>query len=209
MPDALDVTTRPGLAYQHAFDWLAVRLSAAVGPAAYAVAAGWQLREMAGRLPGIPALAGDAAGRDAVAAALGWPEIRDDAGGPLQAVALVEPPALPRPALDRLQPGGRLYVVSGGRAARFLAERRGSNRPVLSEKEVAALARAEGLRVVERLGLHPPAAVLAHYAGEAALAFGRRDWRDRRHHAMRRDFVTTGPTTGWSALVCLALERGA
>lgn len=201
-----DVIRRPGLAYQHAFDWLAVRLHAAT-PMACWVAAGWQLLEMANRLPYIFAPAEVPAVREAAAAALGLPDISGDTDGPLRAAALVEPAALPRNAVQRLAPEGRLYIIAGGRAARFLAERRMNDAPALRETQIVALAQARGFRVIERLGIHPLAAVADHYAGEAALALGRRDWRDRRHFAMRRDFVTDGTTASWSALVCLALER--
>jgi hypothetical protein len=202
-----DATRRPGLAYQLAFDWLAVRLHAA-GPVVYYVGTTWQLSEMARRLPHVTALI-DPAARAAAAASLGLPELPGDEAGSLQAVALIEPAVLPREVIDRLGPGGRLYVVAAGPLARFLAERRDGSGAPLGARAVASAARAAGFRVVERLGIHPPAAVLAHYAGEAALALGRRDWRDRRHFAMRRDFVTTGPAVAWSALVCLGLEREA
>jgi hypothetical protein len=202
-----DVARRPGLAYQHAFDWLAVRLHAA-GPAAYSVGAAWQFMEMARRLPHVPAIAIDPAARAAAAAALGLPELPGDEAGPLWAAALIEPAAFPGELAARLGAGGRLYAVTGGRAARFLAERRTNGAAALNEPALVGAARAVDFRVVERLGIHPPAAVLTHYAGEAALALGRRDWRDRCHFAMRRDFVTTGPAVAWSALVCLALERG-
>jgi hypothetical protein len=201
-----DITRRPGLAYQHAFDWLAVRLHAA-GLAAYSVGAAWQFMEMARRLPHVPVIAIDPAARAVAAAALGLPELPDDEAGPLRAAALVEPAAFPGELLARLEPDGRLYAVTGGRAARFLDERQTNGAAALNEQALVSAARAAGFRVVERLGIHPPAAVLAHYAGEGALALGRRDWRDRRHFAMRRDFIATGPAVAWSALVCLTLER--
>jgi hypothetical protein len=92
--------------------------------------------------------------------------------------------------------------------ARFLAERRSDREfAPLSERAFAAAARAAGFRVIERLGIHPPAAVIHHYAGELALTVGRRDIRDRRHCAMRRGMLAGCPVAGLSALVCLVMER--
>lgn len=206
MTDAgIDVIRKPGLAYQEAFDWLAVRLQAMDGAVACSVAADWQLAEMARRLPRVPTLNNGSAGRELFhALGLQQPEMLP---GLLDAIALVEPAKLPPASLERLKPGGRLFIVAGGRLARFLAERRGgAATPPMSERALVGVTRGIGLRVVERLGIHPPAAVLHHYAGEAALALGRRDWRDRCHCAMRRDFVAVGLSVSWSALVCLTLE---
>jgi len=201
----IDIIRKPGLAYQEAFDWLAVRLHAMDGPVACSVAADWQLAEMARRLPRVPTLHSEAAGRE-LFHALGLPE-PEISPGLLGAIALVEPAKFPPASFERLKPGGRLFVVAGGRLARFLAERRGrAATSPMSERALVGVARGIGFRVIERLGIHPPAAVLHHYAGEAALALGRRDWRDRCHCAMRRDFVTVGPLVSWSALVCLTLE---
>jgi hypothetical protein len=205
---AHDVIRRPGLAYQLAFDWLAVRLHAASGPVAYAASAAWQLVEMADRLPGVPALGATATARTAVAAALGLPDIPAFDTGQLWAVGLIEPAEAPREIFDRLESGGRLYVVAGGALGRFLAERRVDNDfSPLSGRAIAATARASGFRVVERLGVQPPAAVLHHYAGELVRAAGRRDVRDRRHAAMRRAMLTDGRAASVSALVCLTMER--
>ncbi|MBE2234082.1 MAG: hypothetical protein IAE85_11355 [Anaerolinea sp.] len=203
---SIDVTHRPGLAYQQAFDWLAVCLHAADGMVAYGAAAPWQWLELAHRLPHTATLSRAPAAREALAA-LGLAEAAP-ASGLLAAVGLVEPAEVGPALFDRLSADGRLHVVTGGRLARFLAERRGSAAASpMSARELAASARTAGFHVVERLGIHPPAAVWQHYAGEAVLALGRRDWRDRRHCAMRRDFVVGGPAASWSALVCLTLER--
>jgi hypothetical protein len=198
-PDAIH---RPGLAYQIAFDWLAARLYTAGGAVAYAAGAAWQLAEMAHRLPGVPAL--DAT--TASAATLSLVDIPP--AGPLRAVGLIEPGESPREMLDRLAPGGRLYVVAGGALAHFLTERRGDDEfSPLNERALAGAARAFGFRVVERLGVQPPAAILRHYAGELALAMGRRDVRDRQHAAMRRAMLADGRGASVSALVCLTMER--
>jgi hypothetical protein len=204
---AHDVIRRPGLGYQYAFDWLAVSLYAAGDPVAYAVGAEWQLAEMARRLPRIPALDMSPAVRAAVAAALGLPDIPAADGESLRAVGIIEPADLPRRLFDRLEPGGCLYAVTGGVLARFLAERRGAEEhSPLGERALVATARTAGFRVVARLGVHSPAAVMHHYAGRMALAAGRRDVHDRCQHAMRRAMVTFS-AAGLAALVCLALER--
>lgn len=205
---AHDVIRRPGLAYQIAFDWLAARLYAAGGPAAYAAGAVWHVAEMARRLPGVPALGATATARMAVAAALGLPDIPASDTSQLWAVGLIEPVEALREIFDRLEPGGRLYVVAGGALARFLAERRADDEfRSLSERAFVATARAAGFRVIELLGVHPPSAILQYYAGELALAAGRRDMRDRCQAAMRRAMPANGPAANLSALVCLTMER--
>lgn len=214
IPLMLDVTQRPGLAYQHAFDWLAVNLYAAAGPTAYKVNSARHLLQMARRLPEVPALDADPAWWPMVATALG---VDKPAGSGIDdclwtAIGLAEPGLSERGLFDSLRqslwPGGYLYVIAGGPMSRFLEERRRDGTPILDGPAVVAAARAASFRVVQQLDLHPPAAVVAHYSGEAALALGRRDWRDRRHFAMQRDFVSSRSAAGLSALVCLALERG-
>lgn len=210
MSVAIDITQRPGLAYQHAFDWLAVRLHSAQGPVAYAIGGDWHLAEMASRLPAVPTFGSNAVSMTPVSVALGLASIptAELTGESWAAVGLVEPERIEQTLLDSIPPGGRLYVVAGGRLARFLAERKAQDgHRSMTAIEVVAEARAAGFRVVERLGIHPPAAILEHYAGAAAMAFGRRDARDRRHFAMRRSMVTGGRAAGLSALVCLAMER--
>jgi len=210
MSVVIDVTRRPGLAYQHAFDWLAVHLHSTDGPAAYAIGAEWHLAEMASRLPAVPTFGSNAASLAPVSVALRLASIplAELAGERWAAVGLVEPERIERTLLDSISPGGRLYVIAGGRLARFLAERKAQDgHRSMTAIEVVAEVRAAGFRVVERLGIHPPAAIFEHYAGMTAMAFGRRDARDRRHFAMRRSMVTGGRAAALSALVCLAMER--
>lgn len=206
----MDLVRRPGLAYQHAFDWLAVKLYSTDGPAVYAVGSDWQLSEMASRLPNVPTLSSDAATVEAVSRALGLTGIRmvELAGETWAAVGLVEPERIERGFLDSIPPGARLYVVAGGRLARFLAERKtaGGRQPMTANSVVGA-AQAAGFRVIEFIAIHPLPAILEHYAGVSAVTLGRRDIRDRRHFAMRRAMVANSQAAMLSALVCLALER--
>ena len=172
MTKVLDATWRPGLAYQHALDWLAVRLDTTAGPVAYTAGAQWQLIEMARRLRHVPALDADPASRKVIATALGLPEAPAAAERPFEAVGLLEPIEVSRALLDRLRPDSRLYAVIGGVLARFLADwRNEKDFSPLSQRALVAAARAAGFRVVERLGIHPPTAVLAHYTGEAIFRF--------------------------------------
>ena len=186
MDDPLDPIRRPGLAYQHAFDWLAVSLHAAGGPVACVAASPRQMAEMARRLPDLPGPETDT--------------------GPLAAAALMLPAGFDPALVRRLRPDGRLYAVVPGRLARFMADwERG--RPAMSERSFIAAARENGFAVVERIAIHPPRAIVQHYAGELALRAGSRAARDRRHFAMRRDMVTAGRPAALSALICLTLER--
>jgi hypothetical protein len=207
MQPSIDVTRRPGLAWQHAYDWLAVRLYAAAEPVACSAGTAQHLAELARRLPSMPFLTAGAAMRAKVAAALGLAEIRlAESASTLNTLGLVEPTAGDLALLDQVRPGGRLYVVGGGELARFLADRQ-DGAPLLTRRVLLRMARAAGFVPVERLYVQPPAAVAQHYAGELALRAGRRAARDRRHFAMRRDMVTDNPAAGPAALVCLTLER--
>lgn len=212
--ELLDITQHAGLVYQHAFDWLAANLHVADGPAAYKVSSAWQLLEMARRLPEVPALDPDPAWQSVVAQALGCEErtVSGIDGSLWAAIGLVEPRLADQHLFESfrqsLRPGGHLFVIADGPMSRFLEERRRDSDPMPAEAKVIAAARAVGFRVVQRLGVHTPAAVARHYIGEVALVGGWRAACDRQHFAMRRAMVTSGPSATLSALVCLTLERG-
>jgi hypothetical protein len=214
----LDVTHRPGLAYQYAFDWLAVQLHASPGPVAAIAGPAWQLLEIRRRLPDIALLdLADANARphaDAQRVAEVLPQSHSVASSDKlwATVSWIEPAATDRPTFDKLRhcllPYGRLLLVANGRLGRRLAEqRRDGHRATLRAAEVEAMAAEAGFHLVGRFGLHPPRALLHHYRGELALAMGRRDVCDRRQAAMRRDMVAGPSGAGRAALVCLTLER--
>lgn len=207
----LDVTQRPGLAYQYAFDWMAVQLHTPAGLVAAIANLDWQQLEIRRRLPGIalPDVAnGDAhARREATLDGLaGY------SGERWAAVGWVEPMTADRPTFEKLYqcvlPYGRLFVIAHGYLARFLIEQRQANqRAVLRAMQVEAVAGEAGFHLVGRFGLHPPRAIIHHYRGAMAAALGRRDVRDRCQAAMRRDMVVGPSMSSRSALVCLTLER--
>ncbi|MCB0187355.1 MAG: hypothetical protein KDE31_23970, partial [Caldilineaceae bacterium] len=141
MSVAIDVVRRPGLAYQYAFDWLAVQLHSTQGPVAYAIGSEWHLAEMASRLPAVPTLSSNAASTTPVSVALGLTGILMTGldSERWAAVGLVEPERIEWTLLDSVSPGGRLYVVAGGRSARFLAERKAhdGHQPMTGTRVVA------------------------------------------------------------------------
>jgi hypothetical protein len=200
---ASDSGVRPGLAYQHAFDWLAVALSASDGPVACVRSGAFQARELSRRLPDLSFV--NLAGR------LGPGPGPADAAQPGRRAALAwaEPLAADASSFadlpHLLRPDGVLYLVVGGRLARFLAERR-AQRDIhyLAEPPARRALRQAGFRVTQRRGLHGPRAILWHLAGETTRLAGRRDWRDRCYAGMRRDFAAI---RGPAALVCLTAVR--
>ena len=210
-----DPTRHPGLAYRHAFDWLALQLHAAAGPVAALAPSVFHAGELLRRLPHLALLPPTPDGLEAVAAALGSRPNRAmaRAAAGLRAAAWPEPAAATGPERlpqihSWLQPGGHLYLVAADRLAPFLAERR--SRPVppaLDAARATALLREHHFRVVAHTGLHGPRAIAWHYAAEAAACLGQLARRDRAHFAMRRDFVETGPGRRLSALALITAER--
>ena len=112
-----DPLHRPGLAYQHAFDWLAVQLHATGGRVAARATTLFHAVELLRRLPDLPLLPPLAPGLEEAAADLGLsvtaPEQAAQEG--LHALALIEPPhADPASLTASLRPGGCLYLVAPG-----------------------------------------------------------------------------------------------
>lgn len=211
-----DVTRRPGLAYQHAFDWLAMRLSRkSMESTACMVREPWQLLQLLERLPNVAVLEPESKRRELVSQALGLTPLAidmDEVTHAVTAVAIVEPAPDQADVIARLfrsmQFGSRMHIVTHGLLARFLAEQRASDQEsTLSVDTLKSLADAFGYCITEQLGMHPPAAVREHYGGVLASKVGRHSARDRRHFAMRRSMVVNGRTASFSALVCLTMER--
>lgn len=192
--NGFDLTRRPGLAYQHAFDWLAVQLHSANGRAACIASLPLQRAELAQRGLAQHVLPD-------------WPAGDTDR---FSVLAAVEPATaeLPRLAqmLPALPPSGRVFLIVTGPLSRFLAEHRerAAAPDFAGERAVTAVLGHGGWQVVERVGLHGAAAVAWHLAGTAAGRLGRADWQDRLHYGMRRSFARAG---GAAALVCLSAQR--
>jgi hypothetical protein len=210
-----DPIQQPTLAYRHAFDWLAVQLQAAGGPVAAVAPSLFHSAEILRRLPRLPLVAPLPDRLPQVAAELGLPaptELRTCRES-LRAVAWTEPATgdvdLLEPVQAALHPGAYLYVLLPGVLGCFLSEHRhGEWGRLLSARRAVVLLRSHGLRIRRRLGLHGLRAVANHYAGLGASGLGRVDWRDRRHFAMRRDFVEPGfAGSRLSALVLIVAEK--
>lgn len=213
--ERFDPISRPGLAYQHAFDWLAVRL-ANTGPAACLAPSTFCAVEMLRRLPELPFLEPLPDGLDPAATALGCrsPGTIDPKEGELAAVAWLEPATKDLERLDDLaqilSPTARLYLIAGGPLARFLAERRtGANgqASLLNDRVAKRTLQQHGFLIKERLGWHGLQAIGFHTLAQVALCLGRRHRRDRFHYAMRRAFGVRGSGRHLVALTCLSAER--
>lgn len=214
MTNAVDLCRRPGLAYQHAFDWLAVQLQAIDGPIVALVPSEFQGIELLRRLPDISFLNPMPTGLGEVGAGLGLDRVAAaNERGKFAAVAWVEPRQEDVSCLEqirqRLLVNGHIFLVAGGQLASFLAERRQQEALFLTSAEVKNAFKQAGFTVTTQFGLHGPRAILWHYLGEAAGRLGQPHWQDRCHYGMRRAFVKTGFGQEMSALTCMAAERRA
>lgn len=200
--ERIDEIRVPGLAYQHALDWLAVRLHSSPGTVACVAPAAWQVQELQRRLPAVHTLPIEPGSCAAVA----WLEPQHHAAGEFGEI------------VRGLQSGGRVHLVVGGLLARFLNERRaaGERTPMLSQAGAQRMLQQHGFSITERIGLHGWRSIGWHGLAGAAAAAGRHDWQDRCHYAMRRAFVETLPTGSAVgrgaapapvALLCLTAER--
>lgn len=210
----VDPLLRPGLAYQYAFDWLAVQLNAAAGPTAALTAAPFHTLELLRRLPQLPFL--PPLPPEAAEAGLSWglPPAQTAVPTPqLAAVAWLEPrraDAHQLPLLRQwLKPGGTLYLVAAGRLSRFLAEQR-HGRAAADSWPAAAMGTAlvqAGFQCRSAFGLHGPAAIGWHLLAQICRRLGRLHWQDRCHYALRRAFIDPRGRQPFVALTCLTLER--
>lgn len=210
MPRLMDPTYRPGLAYQHAFDWLAVHLGATKGPVACLQTDPFPVTELLRRVPRAALIADGSpvAGEFDTCLDLRAQPRRDLGGATFAAVAWPEPRAARGDQLARLPDalvrGGRLYAVVGGPLARFLHERRVAGaRDVMAAVGARQALAGHGFRVVDRIGIHGLRAIAWYQISALAGRIGFAAWQDRLHFAMRRDFLAP---SGPAALVCLTAE---
>jgi hypothetical protein len=210
-----DPIQRPGLAYQHGLDWLAVNLGNAPGPIACLISSHFHLIEMLRRLPDISLLTPVPEDLEIAAkmVSLSRPRIAEPNERGFAAVAWLEPCAEHRvvlPWLRRiLSPEGRLFVVAGGRLGRFLTDRRRpdfAHRDHLHAPRVMPMLKHSGFNVQASVGWQDLRATGWHYLGEAARRLGRPDIRDRCHFAMRARFSNGHPAAGLVALVGITAE---
>lgn len=199
-------THRPGLAYQHAFDRLAVQLNRSSGPVACLGTGAFETAELLRRAPQARLISASPALQevsDRFGTQMVPPKEIEDAV--FNTIAWAEPLAIDVPRLaeihDWLRSGGTLHLIVGGRFARFLQERQripAGRR--LDEGSARRALRVHGFRVDDRLGFHGLRAIVLHQMSTVAGRLGRIAWQDRFHYAMRRDFATR---RGLAALVAL------
>ncbi len=181
---------RPGIAFQYAFDWLAVALRHCEGPVGYIEGSDFQTAELLRRMGSIK------------------PVLPNSGTFTYSGIAWMEPcnedlDILPQ-IKQCLASDGQLYIISGGLFSRFLEERRKApNVNHANERDIHALLKKSGLVAKERFGIHGIRAIVWHQLGTIAARLGFEHLRDRCHYAMRRDFITRRAP---AALVCLTAK---
>lgn len=208
-----DVAHRPGLACQHAFDWLAHNLYQMGDDAALIAGESWQAAEMLRRFPSLTLLDPVPEGVDGIINKLGieQPPLVQSGNTGFPAIGVVATSNLGNihRALKTITfTGCNLYFILEGRLARFMAEHHSNHsEQTISITGLLAELEATGFQLQQRLEIQGFESAFQHYLGEIAARANRFDLRDRRHFAMRRDFVSASSSSAWSTLVCLALER--
>ena len=212
--DHMNMSRRPGLAYQYAFDWLAGQLQTVGGSSACLVPSLFQGVELLRRLPKITFLDPILTEIDLARTELGFSQNEQETiDGSFAAIAWAEPRRGDEEHLamlvERLAFQGRLYIVAGGPLARFLAEQRSNNEDLLPASHIRKRLKKFDLRLVHAFGLYGFGSISWHYAGQALGGLGRQNWQDRCHYGMRRAYVVHGRGHSNTALVCLTVEHSA
>lgn len=207
-----DPIRRPGLAYQHAFDWLAVQLASTPGPIAALAPTLFLATELIRRLPHVTLLQPLPSDINSAAITLDVPgQLTPPATGALSALALLEPLTTDLVEAHRYQsllhPEGHLYIIIGGGLASFLTEHRRIRRAHLAtyQDAITALEKAD-FRIREQMQLHGPRAIVWHLISQFASRLKMTHWQDRFHFAMRRDFVQTTLPPRLAALTLIVAE---
>ena len=198
--------TRPGLEYQHAFDYCAVEAQRYGGPVMVAASSTFYASQLLGRLeacePQLIDADGVAASRLAAgcARAIVWAEPEQATG----AQAL-------RNLHRLLSPQGCLYVIVSRPLARLLPEWRGAAaHPAIAPaglRRTIGWLRGEGWSIVQMYGFHGPASIIWEGAGRVMERVGRADLADRCHFKMRDTYIAGGVQLALAPVAVLAATR--
>lgn len=197
--------TRPGLEYQHAFDYCAVEAHRQGGPVIVAASSTFYARQLLGRIAACDPLLTGADGADA----------RRLAAGSARAVVWAEPErASGVQALWNLQrlidPDGRLYVIVSQPLARRLPEWRGDSQPAAGPAglwRTIGWLRRQGWAITQLYGFHSPISMVWEGAGRLIARAGRADLADRCHFKMRDTYVAGRVQAALAPVAVLAAVR--
>lgn len=205
IPPSID-HRRAGLAYQHAYDWLASRLATANGKVTCATSAEQHTVEMSWRLPTVSFLP-TSPGAKAVNRELFRP--------PFAAIGWVMPSHAQAVTLNHLatglRPGGKLHIVCAGLLVAQLAEYREAKESPAYMRDVQMHVDGfrAGLKTEEWIGIQGMGAFSWRLVGRLLGYAARPDWHDRYYFGMRRQLLEARWLRPFVALTCLTLERPA
>lgn len=211
--DAAEQMPRPSLAFQHAFDWLAVCLHHHRDRTGFFTCSLLAATELMNRRPETVFLEQGCSyeeRKDGYSESL--KEIGQFPAESLAALGLVIPSTALELCLEQarsaLRPSSSVHLVTNGPLARFLPDSHwflGASRD-FSSSYIRRVARDAGYRITEELGIHGIPSVAWHYAAVVAETVGRTDWKDRFHVRMRERFVTQRVVIQPTALLCITLQ---
>lgn len=197
---------RPGLEYQHAFDYCAVEAHRHGGPVVVAASSTFYVSQLLGRVEACQPQITGADGTDAHTLAAGsarvvvWAEPEQATGA--QALQNM------RQLLDR---DSRLYVIVSQPLARLLPEWRGAGqlpatRPAGLRRTIGWL-QEQGWSIVQMYGFHGPTSIMWEMVGRLMDRAGRADLADRCHFKMRDTYIVGGAQVVLAPVAVLAATR--
>jgi hypothetical protein len=198
--------TRPGLEYQHAFDYCAVEAHRQRGPVIVAASSAFYASQLLGRVEACDPLLIGADGADASTLA----------AESVRAIVWAEPEqATGAQALRHLQRSlgrdGCLYVIVSQPLARLLPEWRGDSRPPATSpagmRRTIGWLRQQGWAIAQLYGFHGPASIVWEGAGRLMARAGRADLADRCHFKMRDTYIVGGAQVALAPVAVLAATR--
>ena len=197
---------RPGLEYQHAFDYCAVEAQRQGGLVIVAAGNTFYASQLLGRVESCDPLLtrADGANADSLAA------------GSARVIVWAEPEqASGAQALRNLQRllgrDGCLYVIVSQPLARLLPEWRGDRRPPAAGsaglRRTIGWLRQQGWSIVQMYGFHGPSSIVWEWVGRLMARVGRADLADRCHFKMRDTYIVGGAQVALAPVAVLAATR--
>jgi len=198
--------TRPGLEYQHAFDYCAVEAHSFGGPVIVAAGSTFYASELLGRVEACDPLLTGADGVEASTLAAGsarvivWAEPEQTTG--VQALQNLQ---------RLLGRDGCLYVIVSQPLARLLPEWHGDSQPPATSpaglRRTIGWLRQQGWSIMQLYGFHSPASIVWEATGRLMDRAGRADLADRCHFKMRDTYIVGGAQVALAPVAVLAATR--
>lgn len=185
------------MAYQNAFNWLAMELNKYGDKIACQTSSNAVAAEILIRLPHVSFLAPYPIDLATVAYSFicGKHQLDRSTDRHFKAVAWIEPSKQDLYYLNGLNQSigatGRLYLISGGPLARFMADRRTmlNGRTIyLNIKTITTVLQKSGFHIISQESWQDVQSVTWYFAGRLTRWIGRYDWGDRFWAASRRTF---------------------